>query len=112
VAFHVAVKPVAGEGAVLTQELVTRRTAAQLDWFAGLPREAVRQVEAAALPPDPGYRWCPRCPAIWAARCMPWRAPAPDDTRSGAGGANGIGSLAAADDPAAAPAQQGAKGGG
>ena len=76
VAFHVAVKPARRvSGPVATQELVTRRTAAQLDWFAGLLREAVRQVEAEALPPDPGYRWCPRCPAVWAARCMPWRAP-------------------------------------
>ena len=60
-----------------TQEIVTRRTPAQVDWFAGLLREAVRQVEAEALPPDPGYRWCPRCPAVWAARCMPWRAERP-----------------------------------
>jgi hypothetical protein len=77
VAFHVAVKPSPGAGpagAVVTQELVTRRAPAQLDWFAGLLREAVRQVEAEALPPDPAYRWCHRCPAVWAARCMPWRA--------------------------------------
>jgi hypothetical protein len=79
VAFHVAVKPPSGaEGPVATQELVTRRTGAQLDWFAGLLREAVRQVEAEALPPDPGYRWCHRCPAVWAARCMPWRVPVVD----------------------------------
>jgi RecB family exonuclease len=84
-AFHVAVKPSPADGgAVATQELVTRRTAAQLDWFAGLLREAVRQVEAEAFPPDPGYRWCHRCPAVWAARCMPWRA-APGPTHDPAG---------------------------
>jgi hypothetical protein len=112
VAFHVAVKPPAGAaGPVATQELVTRRTAAQLDWFAGLLRETARQVEAEALPPDPGYRWCPRCPAVWAGRCMPWRAPeAPvrDDSRPGAGGAITAGLPAAAGHPTAASAQEGA----
>jgi PD-(D/E)XK nuclease superfamily len=112
VAFHVAVKPAPrGEGAITTQEIVTRRTAAQLDWFAGLLREAVRQVEAEALPPDPGYRWCPRCPAVWAARCMPWRtseASVQDDIRPGAGGAIAAGLPAAAGHLMAASTQEGA----
>jgi hypothetical protein len=118
VAFHVAVKPSPGAGpagAVVTQELVTRRTPAQLDWFAGLLREAVRQVEAAALPPDPGYRWSHRCPAVWAARCMPWRAPAalaPDVTGRGAGDSAAAGPLIAAGREAAGGTQQGAIGDG
>jgi hypothetical protein len=70
VAFHVAVK-----GAVVaTQEIVTRRTPAQVDWFAGLLADAVRQVESLGLPPDPGFRWCRFCPPVWRDRCMPWRA--------------------------------------
>jgi hypothetical protein len=116
VAFHVAVKPSPWDGgAVATQELVTRRTGAQLDWFAGLLREAVRQVEAEALPPDPGYRWCPRCPAVWAARCMPWRAPGaltPGDTERGAGDSAAVGPLLAAGRGAAGGTQQGVTGDG
>ena len=95
VAFHVAVKGTV----VVTQEIVTRRTPEQVDWFAGLLREAVRQVEAEALPPDPGYRWCPRCPAVWAARCMPWRAP---ETLARDQAGSVAGDPAAASGPAAA----------
>ena len=96
---------------VATQEVVTRRTAQQVDWFGGLLREAVTQVEGLGLPPDPEYRWCPRCPAVWAARCMPWRAletPPQDDPGPGAGGATAAGPCAAAGGPAAAPTHQGA----
>jgi len=75
VAFHVALKPQwNGSTEVMTQEIVTRRTEQQVDWFAGLLREAVKQVEAKAMMPNPGYQWCKTCPALWRDRCMPWRA--------------------------------------
>lgn len=70
VAFHVAVKG----PAIVTQELVTRRTPAQLEWFVGLLGDLVRQVEAQALPPNSSYQWCRTCPPMWRDRCMPWRA--------------------------------------
>jgi hypothetical protein len=100
---------------VATKEIVTPRTAQQVDWFGGLLREAVTQVEGLELPPDPGYRWCPRCPAVWASRCMPWRAPAapaPDGAGPGPSGAPGAGPPAAAGLLMAAPTQQGANGDG
>jgi RecB family exonuclease len=73
VAFHVAVKGTV----VVTQEIVTRRTAQQVDWFAGLLRDAVQQVEGLGLPPDPGYQWHRFCPPLWRDRCMPWLAERP-----------------------------------
>lgn len=68
VAFHVAIKG----SVVVTQEVVTRRTEAQLEWFVSLLQDLVRQVEAQALPPNEGYRWHRTCPALWRDRCQPW----------------------------------------
>jgi hypothetical protein len=62
---------------VRVETVRTTRTAAELAWFAALLAALVGQIEADALPANPGYRWCSHCPAPWRDRCLPWRAEEP-----------------------------------